>query len=964
MKATLTPMHGDARGPAATLAPDHDGGFASLGGRLMPAPGRDGGNWVHFAFSPRYSAWQVSSGPDVDLRVAGEAVRGAKLLTSGEVISVDGALYRMDYECEPPVLDGHPVGSIPLDARPELLVGRAADRQPGKLELDPHVLTISREHFKILRQPDGTFLENRSDFGTEINSRLIQNRQKLVFGDRIKVGEYIFQFEGDQLRRIDHSYSGSVYGAGLSVVVKDRSTGAPLRILDDVTVGAKQGDFVGILGGSGQGKSTLLTALCGLRHPSEGTALIGGRSSTTLNAEKPGAIGYVPQDDIVHLELTVESALYYSSLLRLKLAREERMGLIDRTLELLALTEHRKKRVYQLSGGQRKRVSIAIELLSKPEVLFLDEPSSGLDPSTENSLMELLQTLALNNLTVICTTHVLQNAFLFDRLWYLHAGKLIFSGNASAARGFFLETGSQATASHGASSIMPQGQLERIYSTVLNGKLDAGQWQQRFHACDAGQVEARFVESVASSATQPEEMKSMAQPSVLVKFAALCARQASLLVASRLNLLFLASQVVIIGLLVAWVSDDFAFRNFLGIIAAMWFGCSNGAQEIVKDSAILARERLCGLGANTYALSKTAFQGILAGAQALVLFIIINLCGSMFHPGEFDAEHFALRYSERNHPVIADERPREDDADDWMPVEDLAESDTDLAMAGGDSAPEPELEVVTEVPGPVLLWLAKVFELKENLLDSGPKPLTMSDGSPVLGEDLVQVTLPGASVGNVLISTIGLRVLSYLCAALIGVAMGLAISAMVQTPIQAVMWVPLLLIPQILFGGFVINLPEMPRSVRKTAPFFPSFACQRLADVSYLYGRETPSLTNKTKTPQFLTTDGQKDEMEWEEGGRTLTQSFEKVSDVNLAWQNLLVEPTLLGQHKHHRTPGARLGTYDYPESVSTRRDVVFDKGTSFLSLHAALRPLITLLVCALLCYAIIVLNLWKRKSI
>jgi hypothetical protein len=233
-----------------------------------------------------------------------------------------------------------------------------------------------------------------------------------------------------------------------------------------------------------------------------------------------------------------------------------------------------------------------------------------------------------------------------------------------------------------------------------------------------------------------------------------------------------------------------------------------------------------------------------------------------------------------------------------------------------------------------------------------------------MGGDLMQVTLPGASVSNVLVSTIGLRMLSYLCAALIGVAMGLAISAMVQTPIQAVMWVPLLLIPQILFGGFVINLPEMPDSVRKTAPFFPSFACQRLADVSYLYGRETPSLTNKTKTPQFLTTDGQKEEMEWEEGGRTLTQSFEKVSDVNLAWQNLLVEPALLGQHKQHRTPGARLGLYDYPESVSTRRDVVFDKGTSFLSLHAAVRPMITLLVSSLLCYAIIILNLWKRKSI
>ncbi|NJM37272.1 MAG: ABC transporter ATP-binding protein [Akkermansiaceae bacterium] len=131
-------------------------------------------------------------------------------------------------------------------------------------------------------------------------------------------------------------------------------------------------------------------------------------------------------------------AFRYSARLRLPLPRAEREELIQRTIEVLGLKEHKGKRVFQLSGGQRKRVSIGIELLSKPDILFLDEPSSGLDPATEKSLMELLQALSLTNLTVVCTTHVLQNAFLFNRLLFVHGGKLIFGGSAGQAREYFL----------------------------------------------------------------------------------------------------------------------------------------------------------------------------------------------------------------------------------------------------------------------------------------------------------------------------------------------------------------------------------------------------------------------------------------------------------------------------------------------------------------------------------------------
>lgn len=928
-----------------------------------------GNRWIAFTYAPRFSAWQVSFGDALRVLVNRENLRSTKLLADGDSIAVDDAKFRIEYHCDPPLWQGVEANTIPLGAEAEILVGRVTEGDAAigipKLGLDRHTLSISREHFKLCKTAEGWQIVNFSDFGTEINSRLIHDTQNLVFGDRIKAGDYIFQFEGGSMRRIDHSDDGTVVGQDLAVIVPDRSTGTSKLILDAVTVGAKSGDFVGILGGSGQGKSTLLTALCGLRKCSTGQSLIGGHPSVTLNTRNPGAIGYVPQDDIVHLELTVEMALYYSLRLRLRLNKTSRRGLIDRTIEALGLTEHRHKRVDQLSGGQRKRVSIAIELLSKPAILFLDEPSSGLDPATEKTLMELLQSLALNNLTVICTTHVLQNAFLFDRLWYIHSGKLIFSGDASAAREFFLDQGATSGTSHQASAtIGPVGQLERIYSTVINGRKSAEHWQDLFQASEFGQAEQQFVGALTSRAA-PTAPTTLAQPRALTKFLTLMRRQATLLSASKLNLLFLGAQVLIIGLLVAWVSDDFGLRNFLGIIAAMWFGCSNGAQEIVKEKAIFAREKLCGLGSNTYALSKLTFHGILAGFQALLLFLVVTFGGSYFHPEEFDPEHFLLRYAERDHPVVADDRAVDDDDDAWMPVdEDLPDSGEEMA----EIPPEVDLSGAPEasgvnVPGSTLLWITKVFQLSENLLDSGPKPLTMSDHTPIMGEDRLQLTSQGEAVPSVLAITIGFRLLAYLCAALVGVALGLAVSTLVQTPIQAVMWVPLLLIPQILFGGFVINVPEMPTAVRKVAALLPSFACQRLADVSYLFGREVPALTNKTKTPQFLTTDGSKDEVTWTEEGRSVSQSFERVSDANTAWQNLVIEPRLLGQHKQQRNARASFGSFDYPESITTRRDVRLDKGTPYLSLNAVWRPLITLGTWILACYCTIILALWKRRT-
>jgi len=175
----------------------------------------------------------------------------------------------------------------------------------------------------------------------------------------------------------------------------------------------------------------------------------------------------------------------------------------------------------------------------------------------------------------------------------------------------------------------------------------------------------------------------------------------------------------------------------------------------------------------------------------------------------------------------------------------------------------------------------------------------------------------------------------------VGVGMGLAVSAWVRTPTQAVMWVPLLLIPQILFGGYVITLPKMPASVRKVAVAFPSHACQRILDVSNLYGRATPFVTNQTKNPVFLNGSAEKETIEWFDGTLHRTQDFERESEVNTSWQNLVVYCERVGHHKvveeFLANDGSGAPFFRKRDTVETRNDVRYRKGIVFQFLFPAM---------------------------
>jgi ABC-type multidrug transport system ATPase subunit len=207
-------------------------------------------------------------------------------------------------------------------------------------------------------------------------------------------------------------------------------------LLQEIFLAFDPGEFVGVLGPSGCGKSTLLRALAGLQAKSTGAVTVDGVAVEALSADVKSRIGFVPQDDIVHGPLTVERALYYSARLR-SIPDAEIAPRLDEVIAQLGLLERRKTRIDRLSGGQRKRVSIGVELLTRPFLIFLDEPTAGLDPALEEQFMDLCRDLARSARTVIMSTHVMQSLDRLDSVVIMLTGWIQWVGPPAQALSYF-----------------------------------------------------------------------------------------------------------------------------------------------------------------------------------------------------------------------------------------------------------------------------------------------------------------------------------------------------------------------------------------------------------------------------------------------------------------------------------------------------------------------------------------------
>ncbi|ADW16609.1 FHA modulated ABC efflux pump with fused ATPase and integral membrane subunits [Desulfobulbus propionicus DSM 2032] len=367
--------------------------------------------------------------------VNGERIKGSRFLRDGDLIGLGTALPHLRFQYHS-IREPH---HLILPPQAQWLIGRAPHCDLS-LPFEP---TVSSHHATLSSQ-DGTLriADAHSLNGTWVNG---SNRFKafLAPDDTVVIGSTHFQFrlrEDGSLSVLQREYGQSVKleCVGLHRTAP-RANGTARMLLNDITLSIEPGEFVGILGPSGAGKTTLLTALNGFSRPDRGWVLCNETPMDSASALFRNTIGYVPQDDILHRELSVQASLEYVARLRLSpdLSPRQRAEIIDNTIETLGLHPVRHLPIDQLSGGQRKRVSIGAELLVRPSLLFLDEPTSGLDPSTEDRLMHHFRDMADHGTTVIITTHLLDNLDLLDKVVILAQGRVVFFGAPSEALTFF-----------------------------------------------------------------------------------------------------------------------------------------------------------------------------------------------------------------------------------------------------------------------------------------------------------------------------------------------------------------------------------------------------------------------------------------------------------------------------------------------------------------------------------------------
>lgn len=296
---------------------------------------------------------------------------------------------------------------------------------------------VSRRHAIIRQVGDSYFLEDLdSSNGTYVNNEPIK-RAELHEGDLIQISNFRLLFQGGLL--VPYQMSGMRLDA--SNLTKDVKTkNGVKRILDNIDLSVLPREFVALVGGSGAGKSTLLNALIGVRRGA-GEVKLNGYDFYEEYESFRTQIGYVPQSDILHTSLTVEKALDYAARLRLpsNLTLDERMRRIDMVLDTVSMNTQsiRKTRISNLSGGQRKRVSIAAELLADPKLIFLDEATSGLDPGLEKKMMHTLRRMADEGRTVVLITHATDNIVQTDHVAFLSEGKLVYFGPSEETLKFF-----------------------------------------------------------------------------------------------------------------------------------------------------------------------------------------------------------------------------------------------------------------------------------------------------------------------------------------------------------------------------------------------------------------------------------------------------------------------------------------------------------------------------------------------
>ncbi|MEU3726414.1 FHA domain-containing protein [Streptomyces sp. NPDC031705] len=512
-----------------------------------------------------------------------------------------------------------PTSIRPLPARTAVRIGR----DPGNdLVIDD--LVVSRRHAELRALADGTYeiADLGSHNGTYLNGARV-DRAPVTEGDIVGIGHSAFCLVGDQLQEYTDTGEVSLDVQDLAVAVDHgRKT-----LLDHVSFPVGGRCLLAVVGPSGAGKSTLLGALTGLRPADHGTVLYDGRDLYRDYAELRSRIGLVPQDDILHAQLTVRRALAYAAELRFPqdTAKAERLARVDEVIGELGLGQRADQPIHSLSGGQRKRVSVALELLTKPSLLFLDEPTSGLDPGMDRSVMRMLRGLADDGRTVIVVTHSVLSLDVCDRLLVLApGGRVAWFGPPEETLGFF------GFAEWPEAFEAFESQRERDWA----GQYEASP-QHRAYVAGATRrprPQDGAPPGPAGFADPPPKAQSWgSQLSTLIR------RYATALSADRTFLAIMIALPFVMGAMAralagSALTAETAINALLILcVGGVLTGAANAVRELVKERVIYQRERAVGLSRSAYLMSKVAVLGAITVAQAVVL-TLVGLFGVRLGP--------------------------------------------------------------------------------------------------------------------------------------------------------------------------------------------------------------------------------------------------------------------------------------------------------------------------------------------
>ena len=475
-----------------------------------------------------------------------------------------------------------------LKSKKQVTIGRNSDCD---IVLDSE--TVSRYHATIRDIGNGIFTikDLGSRNGTFINGRKVKGIVKISLSDKIYIGRHQLSLKG---KAKDLSEELAITAIGIE---KTYSNGVKALKKMDLSIPSKS--LLAVMGPSGCGKSTLLKALNGDTPATKGRVLLFGQELLSNYDYLKTQIGYVPQDDIVHQQLTVEQCMYFTAKIRLDNPLDSKIDKkINAILSDLNISHIKHNLISEISGGQRKRVSIAVELLTEPLILFLDEPTSPLDPQTVEDFLSILKKLSDKGTTVVMVTHKPEDLEYMDEVIFMaEGGNITYYGDSKKYKQYFnVKT---------AVAVFAQ----------ISGKT-ASNWISKY-------LNPR---PLSLTTSQDFNVKPNSNTSLFLQFYWLTMRYFRIKTNDKINSGIMLIQAPIIAILIWLIFDEISSGVlFMIAISAIWLGTQNAAREIVSEQAIYKRERMFNLDIFPYLLSKITVLSFFAFIQSFLFIFILSV---------------------------------------------------------------------------------------------------------------------------------------------------------------------------------------------------------------------------------------------------------------------------------------------------------------------------------------------------